>query len=105
VHAVEGLAAAAREEVRDSLVRGDHQLLDEPMRSRLRLLPGPCDTAAPVELEVELGALDPQRAAPEPPRAQLRGQTVDDVERPSNLGPCAATLGLHVGQPRLAADD
>ena len=58
MHAVERLAAAAREEFRDGLVGGDHQLLDEHVRERLALDPGPLDAALAVECERDLAPLD-----------------------------------------------
>ena len=72
--AVERLALAARQELAHGLVREDHQLLDEPVRRRLGLDPGPLDVAFPVEGERRLAGLDPQRAAAVAAPAQLRRQ-------------------------------
>ena len=65
VDAVERLAAPAGEQLRDGLVRGDHQLLDEHVRERLLLDPRALDAALAVEGELDLPALDPEGAARE----------------------------------------
>ena len=60
----------------DSLVREDHQLLDEHVRVRLGLAPRVRHSALIVELERKVAALDPQRAACEPPLAELGRHTL-----------------------------
>ena len=83
VHAVERVAAAARQQLRDGLVRGDHQLLDEHVRERLALDPGPLDAALAVEGEFDLAALDPKCAAREAAVAQGPG---DALREPQCVG-------------------
>ena len=83
----------------------DHQLLDQPVSRRLALLPGASDTALAVELEVDLRALDAQRAASEAAVAHPCGETVGELERSRDVGLGLTPFGLRVSQPRLAADD
>jgi hypothetical protein len=63
VDPVERFALAPAEEPGDRLVGEDHHLLDEGVRERLGLDPGPRDPALAVELEHDLARLDPERAA------------------------------------------
>ena len=105
MHAVERLAPPRREQPGDRLVGGDHQLLDEAVRGRLRFLPRTRDAAAPVEGERDLRALDPERTAREAPFANGRGETVGEIEGRGHLGLRLAPLGLCVCQPGTAADD
>ena len=110
VHAVEGLAPPAGEELGDLLVGEDHQLLDEHVRLRLPLEARVRDAAAAVEGEDELRRLDPQRAACEPPPAQLGGQPVGEAELLGQLGrrllpPGEDGLGPAVREALAAADD
>jgi hypothetical protein len=81
VHAVEGVPAAASKQVGDRLVRGDHQLLDEHVRERLGLDPGPLDPALPVERERDLAPLDAERTACEAPVTERRGELPCEAER------------------------
>src|SRR3954470_5838060 len=75
------------------------------MRRRLGFLPRPRDTAPSVELESDLGALDAQRTAAEPPLPNRSGEAIGSLERGRDLGLGLAPLGLCVGQPCTAADD
>ena len=110
MHAVERLAAPSGEQAGHRLVRQDHQLLDEHVRVRLRLVPRVGDAALPVERERGLAALDPERAASEAPVAQIRGHALGSAQRLGQLRlglfPAGQDrLRLRVGQPRLAPDD
>src|SRR5207244_13413469 len=78
VDAVERLAAAAREELRDCLIRSDHQLLDERVRVRLALAPRSLVAAPPVEGERDLGALDTKGPAGEAAMAEVGRELVRD---------------------------
>ena len=69
MHAVERLASRPASSG-DRLVGGDHQLLDEHVRQRLALDPGPLDAALAVEGERDLAALDAKRPAGEPAIAE-----------------------------------
>jgi hypothetical protein len=69
VDAEQRLPVAAGEQPRHRLVRDDHQLLDERVCLRLCLPSGRCEAALAVEVECDLGPLDPQRTAGEPPAA------------------------------------
>jgi hypothetical protein len=110
VHAVERGLVPRREELRDALVREDHQLLDQPVRLRLVLEPRALDAAAAVEREGDLGALDAERAAGEAAVADLARVLVGELQRLADLGRrrlLAAgedALGLAVGETRVAAD-
>ena len=75
------------------------------MRRRLGLVPGAGDAAVAVELELGLGALDPQRAPREAPLAHPGCQPVGELEGGRDLGLGVAPLRLRVGQPRAAPDD
>src|SRR4029078_8233742 len=96
VDAVQRLAVALGEQAGHGLVRDDHQLLDQRVRLRLALPPGFCDTTLAVELEDDLGPLDPERAAREPPPAQLLGVRGGALELLPHLLPGAAALRLAV---------
>ena len=78
----------------DGLVRQDHQLLDQHVRMRLALAPGALDAAATVEAELDLGALDPQRAAVEALAPQILREPADQPQRLGHLG-----LGLAAAPP------
>ena len=66
----------AREQLGDRLVRGDHQLLDEHVRERLALDPGPLDAALAVEGERDLP----------PRRGARRARSAGRGARPRPLG-------------------
>ena len=57
-----------------------------------------------VEPERDLGRLDLQRAAREPPLAQVRRDLVVEGERLEDRRRRLAALRLPVGQPRVGAD-
>ena len=109
VDAVDGLATAPGEKLRDRFVGRDHQLLDEHVRERLRLDPGALHPALAVEGEGCLARLDAQRPAAVAPLAERRGHLLGE---PQGLGQLVAGallaredgLGVPVGQA-LAADD
>ena len=97
----------AGEERRHPLVREDHQLLDQRVRGRLRLEPRALDPALPVEGEVDLRALDSERAAPEPAPPEVGGDAVgqpDVVGQLVLLGALEDPLHLAVREPLAAAD-
>ena len=104
VNAEQRLPVAAGEQPGHRLVRDDHQLLDERVCVRLSLPSGSCDAALTVEVECDLGPLDPQRPAREPPSAQLGRVRGRELELLRNLGRNVAALRLAVGQPGVAAD-
>ena len=89
--AVDRFAPAAREELGDGLVREDHQLLDERVRRRLGLEPGPLHSALAVEREVDLRALDAQGSAGEPATAKV-GR--DAIGEPHVVGELVLLLAL-----------
>src|SRR6266511_3960618 len=105
VDAIQRLAAPRREQPGNGLVRGDHQLLDEAVRGGLGFLPRARDSAVAVEVERDLGALDPERAACEPPVANRRRQTIGELERGGDVGLGLPPLGLRVRQACPAAND
>ena len=105
VDAVERFALARGQQLGDGLVRGDHQLFDQPVRRRLRFLPGTGDATLAIELEVDLRALDAQRAAREAPVAHPRRQPVGELERSNDCRLGLPPLCLPVGEPGLAPDD
>ncbi len=105
VNPVQRLAAAAGEQAGDRLVREDHQLLDERVRFRLALPRGPRDPALAVELELDLGTLDAQRAAGEPAPAKVGRVRGRQLELGRHLRGHVTPLRLPVGEPRVAADD
>ena len=78
MHAVDRLAVAAGKQLGDGLVRGDHELLDEHVRQRLGLDPGPLDPALAVEGEGDLAGLDAQRTAAVAPLAERRGHLLGE---------------------------
>ena len=107
VHAVERGTVARREQLRDGLVRADHELLDERVGVRLALPLRVGDAAAAVELEHDLGRLDAQRAAREAGAPQLARALVEAAQRLHVLELLLAgedLLRLSVRQPRIAAD-
>src|SRR5581483_7046070 len=73
VHAVERRAVSGREEPGDSLVREDHQLLDEHVGVGFRLVPGLGDASVVVETEHGLRRLDLECDTRETPRPQHGG--------------------------------
>ena len=95
MHPVERLALAPAEQARHRLVREDHHLLDERVRERLGLDPGPLDSTVAVELERRLPRFDPER----PPRVALAPKLHRDA-----LGE-AKRLGRLLGRALVAGQD
>ena len=79
VHAKERFAAASGEQLGDRLVGQDHQLLDDRVRTWLRLDPRSSDATVSVELEGDLAGLDTQGATPIAPR---RSPSASSCARP-----------------------
>ena len=107
VHAVQRLAVARREQLRDRLVREDHELLHECVRLGLRLALRRRDASLPVELERHLGRLDAQRAAREALLPQLLCARVEPAQQVDVLELFLSrehACRLPVGQARVAAD-
>src|SRR5262245_6757563 len=109
VHPVERLAATSCEQARDALVRENHQLLDEHVRVRLRLAPRALHSAAAVESEDDLGALDAKRTAGEAPFTQTLRKGLGAPQRRrqllvDTLPPGEDRLRAAIGQPLTAAD-
>jgi hypothetical protein len=75
------------------------------VRGRLRLLPRTLDAALAVELEVDLGAFDPEGPAGEALLAHRSGEPVGAFERCGDVRLGLPALRLPVGEPGLAADD
>ena len=110
VDAVERVAAAAREQPGDGLVRGDHHLLDEHVGERLLLDPRALDAALAVEGELDLPPLDAQRTARKPPVAEGARDLLGETKRLLELVDRALVarqdgLGVAVGQALAAADE
>src|SRR6266851_444339 len=105
VDPVERLASPAGEELGHGLVRRDHQLLDQAMRGRFAFLPGTRDPAFAVELEVDLGRFDAERAPCEPPVPHPRGEAVGELERCDDLRRRLPSFCFCVRQSSPAPDD
>ena len=110
VDAVERVAAPAREQLGDGLVRGDHHLLDEHVRERLLLDPRALDAALAVEGELDLAALDAQRPAREAPVAEGARDLLGEAQRLLELVDGALVagqdgLGVAVREALAAADE
>ena len=104
VHAVERVAATRSEKRTDALVRQDHQLLDEHVRVRLALQPRIGDAAVAVEAERRLRRLHLERAAREPPLAQVTGDFVVQGERLENRRRRLTALRLAVRESCVGAN-
>ena len=104
VDAVERLAVPPREQLRDVLVRADHQLLDEHVRVRLAFAPRVGD-AAVGEAERDLRGRDLEGAAREARLPQLPRQRVVQVELLQDRRVGLAPLRLAVREPRVGPDD
>src|SRR5207253_7076949 len=90
--------------------REDHELLDEHVRVRLLGAPGSRDASARVELELDLGRLDAQGSAREPPLAEVGRDRFRPSQRLRQVGVNTLAagedlLGAPVGEPLAAADD
>ena len=109
VHPVERGRAALRKVRGHLLVGEDHQLLDQGVRLRLRLLRHADDVAGLVELELRLRGRDLERAALLAPLAQGARSVAGGCERLRphrirTLLACEHAVHLVIGEPGVAAD-
>ena len=81
VHSVQRRHPPRHQQPRDLLVRGDHQMLDQPMRFGLRDRLGRHHVPLTVELELRLGGLECQRRLRGPPLFERGGRRPRDLER------------------------